>query len=126
MSYSGISWVIRNPEQLANFIQMAQQMPLPFHGQIKQPSHPKTLQQSRYAHSLTNSLAAYAQCAPEVAKKDAKVAYGVTIVCTSVVTGDRSARLKSFADYSKDELSGFITAMEAHLDERGIPYTAAE
>lgn len=123
---SGIHWVIRTEEQRLNFIKAAQSQPLPFSGKLQEPASPKTLKQVRYAHSMCNALAAYAQCPPEVAKKDAKVEFGVTIVCMSVVTGDRSARLKSFADYSKNEMIGFISAMEVFLTERGIPFETAE
>lgn len=123
---TGIHRVIRNEEQRQSFIQAAQVQPLPFAGKLQEPASPKTLKQIRYAHSLCNALAAYAQCAPEVAKKDAKVEFGVTIVCTSVVTGDRSARLKSFADYNKLEMVGFLSAMEVFLVERDIPFEAAE
>ena len=92
---------------------------------ITHPEDKKSGQQVRYAHSLCQSLADYKQVVLEVAKKDAKVAFGVIKVSQSIVTGDRSARLSSFSDYTKAEMMGFLKAMEAHLDENEIPYTPA-
>lgn len=123
---SGISWIIRNEDQRQRFIKAAQTQPMPFSGKIQEPASPKTLKQIRYCHSLCNALAAFKQCAPEVAKRDSKAEFGVVIVCTSVVTGDRSARLKSFADYSKTEMVGFISAMEVYLTENNIPFEPSE
>lgn len=118
----GIHWVVRTEEQRANFIQMAMGWALPFQGKIDKVHHPKTLQQIRYAHSLCNALAAHHGAAPEAAKKDAKVAFGVTVVSTSLVTGERTARLTSFADYTKEQMEAFCTAMEVHLSENNIPF----
>lgn len=96
---------------------------MPFSAKIALPSSPKTTQQIRYAHSLCNALAAYKQASPEAAKRDCKVAFGVVTVCTSLVTGERAARLKSFADYTKVEMEAFITQMEQYLSSEGIPFT---
>jgi len=101
-------------------------LPLPFQAKVNEPSSPKTLKQIRYAHSLCNALAAYKQCSPETAKRDSKREFGVIIVCTSIITGERTARLKSFADYSKGEMEAFIGQMTAYLDENEIPYTPSE
>ena len=122
---NGIHWVVRTPEQLANFLQFAQNMPMPFQGQIREPVSPKTTQQIRYMHSLCNALAAARGASPEDAKKDAKVEFGVVIVSTSLVSGNRTARLKSFADYSKDEAEAFCTQMEVFLSEQQIEFKAA-
>jgi len=42
------------------------------------------------------------------------------------VTGARAARLKSFGDYSKDEMCVFVEQMHHHLDENQIPYIRAK
>ncbi len=118
--------VVRNEQQREGLIIDQRALPLPFQVKISKPLSPKTLKQISYAHSLCGALAAYMQCSPEAAKRDAKAEYGVVIVCMSVVTGDRTARLKSFADYSKEEMVAFISAMEAHLSEHGIPFHASE
>jgi len=118
----GIHWVVKTEEQRGNFIQMASKWVLPFQGQLREPHHPKTLKQIRYAHSLCNALAAHHQAPPEAAKKDSKVAFGVTVVSTSLVTGDRTARLVSFADYTKEQMEAFCTAMEVYLSENGIEF----
>lgn len=106
----GVEWVIRNDDQV----------------RIGPLASPKTTKQVRYAHSLCGALAAFKQSSMEAAKKDAKVAFGVVVVSQSLITGDRTARLTSFADYSKAEMEGFITSMEAYLAENQIPFTASE
>jgi hypothetical protein len=122
----GIHWVVRNAEQQSNYIQMVLNMPMPFTAKLGPVIHPHTAKQLRYAHSLCNALASHHQVAPEVAKRDAKAAYGVIVVWSSLVTGDRTARLTSFADYSKDEMESFITQMEQHLSEKGIDFIPSE
>ena len=122
----GVHWVIRTDEQERNLIRYIRAQPKPYQAQIKEPSSPKTLKQIRYAHSLCNALAAFKQCSPETAKRDSKREFGVIIVCTSIITGERTARLKSFADYSKGEMEAFIGQMTAYLDENEIPYTPSE
>lgn len=87
--------------------------------------HPKSPSQIKYAHALCQALADYHKISLEDAKKDAKVEFGVVQVSTSCVTGDRTARLVSFADYTKEQMIGFITALEAHLMENSIPFTPA-
>ena len=115
--------VVRNEDQRGHAIRDVQGYELPFQIKTSDVHHPKTTKQIRYAHSLCNALAAYTQSSPEHAKSDAKREFGVIVVCQSIVTGDRSARLVSFADYNREQMEGFITAMEAHLSERNIPFT---
>ena len=122
----GIQWIIRTEEQRANFIQMAAQWQLPFQGKISQPHHPKTAQQIRYAHSLCNALAAAKKAHPEVAKRDAKAEYGVIVVHHSLLTGERTARLVSFRDYTKEQMEAFLTAMEVYLTQEGIEFIPSE
>ena len=117
---------ILSEEQRGRFILNVQMHPLPFSGKLGEIHSPKTLKQIRYAHSLCNALAAYKQVSPEVAKKDAKVAFGVIVVCTSIITGERTARLTSFADYDKTEMEAFITQMEVYLSTEAIPFIASE
>ena len=119
----GQHWAIRNEEQRRFLIEKVREQPLPFHAKLMEPHSPKSGKQIRYAHSLCNALASYKQASPVAAKKDAKAAFGVVIVCTSLVTGERSARLKSFADYTKQEMEGFVTGMEVYLSQNCIPYT---
>lgn len=125
MSMTGQHYVVRNEDQRGNALRQLQEFHLPFQVKTSAIHLPKTSKQVRYAHSLCNALAAYAQSSPEHAKADAKREYGVILVCQSIVTGDRSARLVSFADYKRDEMAGFIASMEAHLSENNIPFTPA-
>jgi hypothetical protein len=122
----GQHWAVRTDEQREAIINEVRKRPLPFHLKMMEPHSPKTLKQIRYAHSMCNALAAYKQADPEAAKRDAKVAFGIVTVCTSLITGGRSARLKSFADYTRDEMMAFIQSMEVYLDENQIPFTRSE
>ena len=122
---TGLHWIVRTAEQQGNLMQVLHDFPLPYMVKVGQVQHPKTTQQIRYAHSLCNALAAAKQVSPVLAKRDAKVAFGVIKVHHSVITGDRTARLESFAEYSREEMEGFLTAMEVHLSEQGIEYTPA-
>ncbi len=121
----GQFYVVRNKDQQRNSINQQLNTEFPYQVQVTAVHTPKSTQQVRYAHSLCGALAAYKQCALDDAKRDAKREFGVIIVCTSVVTGERTARLKSFSDYSKVEMQAFITQMEAYLDQEQIPYTHA-
>lgn len=118
--------IARNNAQLDAIISKMREYPLPFQVKFGEVKSPKTLKQIRYKHSLCNALAAYKQASPEAAKRDAKVAFGTVTICTSLVTGDRAVRLKSFADYSKDESMSFIAAFEVYLYENNIPFVKAE
>lgn len=122
----GIHSVIRNEDQRDYLIAAIKSRGLPFQCKVSEVHHPKTLKQIRYAHSLCNAVAAYKQASPEDSKRDAKVAFGVITVCTSLITGDRGARLKSFSDYTRDEMAAFIEQMHVYLDENQIPYTRAK
>ncbi len=122
---SGQHRAINDDYQLDLAITEVRNMPMPFILKVTKPVSRKTTQQIRYAHSLCNALAAYKQASPESAKRDAKVEFGTVTICTSLVTGDRAVRLKSFADYSRDEMIAFVTPMEAYLDENSIPFIRA-
>ena len=57
----------------------------------------------------------------EAVARDLKVQYGVITTEYSPVTGKRSARLKSTAEYSKAEMAALITATLAWAAGEGIP-----
>ena len=57
----------------------------------------------------------------EAVARDLKVQYGVITTEYSPVTGKRSARLKSTAEYSKAEMASLITATLAWAADQGIP-----
>lgn len=57
----------------------------------------------------------------EAVARDLKVQYGVITTEYSPVTGKRSARLKSTAEYSKAEMASLITATLAWAAGEGIP-----
>ena len=122
----GQHWAVRSEEQRKRVIDLVKARPLPFQCKLMDQHTPHSGKQIRYAHSLCNALAAYRQASPEMAKKDAKASFGVVIVCSSLITGDRSARLKSFADYTRHEMEAFITQMEQHLSENSIPFIGSE
>ena len=119
-------YVLRNEDQLSRFKAYLDKFDLPIQVKISKAHTPKTTKQVRYAHSLCGALAVYAQITPKAAKIDTKASFGTVIVCMSSVTGDRTARLKSFEHYSRDEMSAFVNGMHAHLDEKQIPYVRAQ
>ena len=119
----GAHWVIRNRDQQKRVLDFIFQAPFPYTVKVGPVVPPHTSKQIRYAHSLCNALAAFHGVDPTQAKRDAKAAYGVLRASTSILTGDKSVRLLSFTEYTRDELSAFCTAMEAHMDTEGIPYT---
>ena len=123
---SGIQWVVRNDEQLGYLIGYLKGTPYPYQIKVSKVHHPKTTQQIRYAHSLCGALAKAKGANPEHAKKDCKAEFGVVVVDTSLVTGQRNARLVSFADYSREQMEAFCTAMEAHLSENNIDFVGAD
>lgn len=118
-------YVIRNQDQLSRLKPYLDKFDFPFQIKISKVGAPKTWKQIKYAHSLCNALALYKQTTPEAAKRDSKVAFGTVTICASIVTGDRTVRLKSFADYSKEEMCAFVLGMHTHLDENKIPYVRA-
>ena len=86
---------------------------------------PKTTPQLRYAHSLMGFIAKAKKCSPEVVKTDCKREFGEIKVCTSSITGERTARLISLADYSRKEIEVFITQIEHFCDSNSINYIEA-
>jgi hypothetical protein len=93
---------------------------------ITNQDNPKTPSQIAYSHSLIHALADHLNRDFEEVKTDSKREFGVIKVSTSTITGDRTARLSSFADYTRDEMIGFITALEAHLLEHGVRFQPAK
>lgn len=57
----------------------------------------------------------------EAIARDLKVEYGVITTEYSPVTGKRSARIKSTAEYSTAEMAALITATLAWAADQGIP-----
>lgn len=58
---------------------------------------------------------------PEAVARDLKVEYGVIVTEYSPVTGKRSARIKSTAEYSKSEMSALLDATLAWAADHCIP-----
>ena len=122
---SGIFRNIVSEEQRENAITALRNYPLPCQYKLQPPVPPKTAKQLRYMHSLCNSLSSHHNVDPEAGKRDSKAAYGVVVVSTSLITGERSARLASFADYTKDQAEAFCHGMESHMSLAGIPFFPA-
>lgn len=57
----------------------------------------------------------------EAVARDLKVQYGVISTHYSPVSGKRSARIKSTAEYTKPEMSALISATLAWAADMGIP-----
>ena len=120
------AFVLRNEDQLSKFKGYLDKFDFPFQLTLSKVAAPKTWKQVKYAHSLCTALAVYKQTSLEAAKRDAKVAFGTVTICASIVTGDRTVRLKSFGDYTKEEMIAFVESMHVYLDENQIPYIRAE
>jgi hypothetical protein len=99
--------------------------PIPFQVSINKVTHPKTLSQIKYMHSLCQAMATHYNVTLEAAKRDSKAEYGVVTVAHSLITGQRNARLESFKDYSKEQAEAYITCMEQYLSENLIEFIGA-
>lgn len=122
----GINWTIRTTEQLGYLMTHINALRLPFSVKVGRVHTPKTWSQIKYAHSLCNAWAVHKKIPEPKAKRDLKAEFGVVLVETSSVTGDRSARLLSFADYSDLQMSAFLSATEVFFDENGVEYIRSE
>lgn len=125
----GIFWVIRNDEQqqkAADLVRKHERGDQAWSMKWQLYKAPKTLKQLKYIHSLINAIAIHASSGTETVKTDVKREFGIIEVSTSTITGARTARLKSFAEYSKEELEAVIAQTQVHCDENGIPYTPSE
>ena len=87
---------------------------------------PKTTQQIRYAHGIMKFIAKDKRCTVEDVKTDSKREFGLITVGTSSITGERSARLVSLADYNKQQIEVFITQLEHYCDSNNIKYIEAK
>ncbi len=87
---------------------------------------PKTTQQIRYAHSIMRFIAKANRCTDEDVKIDCKREFGIITVGTSSITGERSAKLVSLADYNKQQIEVFITQLEHYCDSNSIDYIEAK
>jgi hypothetical protein len=87
---------------------------------------PKTTPQIRYAHGIMKFIAKAKRCTLEDVKTDCKREFGIITVGTSSITGERSARLVSLADYNKEQIEVFITQLEHYCDSNNIKYIEAE
>ena len=116
--------VIKNKEQAAKVCGqlLAEDYDRPKLLKLSDYKPPKTTQQVRYAHSIIGYIAKHNAISAEKAKTDSKVAFGIINVETSCITGARSARLKSLADYTKEEIEVFITQLEHFCEENNIYY----
>jgi len=120
------SFVLRNEQQLSKFKVYLDKFDFPFQLTLSKVAAPKSWKQIKYVHSLCQALASYKQTTLEAAKRDCKVEFGIVTICSSVVTGARTMRLKSFGDYSREEMVVFVEQMHVYLDENQIPYIRAE
>lgn len=122
----GIFWVIRNDEQqqkAADLVRKHERGDQAWSMKWQLYKAPKTAKQLRYIHSLINAIAIHTSSGTETVKTDVKREWGIIEVSTSTITGARTARLKSFAEYSKEELETVIAQTQAHCDENDIKYT---
>ncbi len=118
--------VIRNETQCDKLVAAIRCTSLPFLNTIDRAKPPGSSKQIAYCHSMANALADARGVAVEKAKFDLKLAFGVWTASTNVVTGDRCVDVKSWADYTREEMAGFIPAVEVFLNEEGIDYIPSD
>lgn len=87
-----------------------------------------TLDQGRLAHKLWQWFADFwnqrfpdAQTSAETVKQGIKQQFGAIVTEYNPCTGQREARVKSWAEYSRKERADLITATLAFLAEQGCP-----
>lgn len=94
------------------------------HGDYK---NPRSLPQNAMFHDLCGEIAEYwnanreEKTSAEAIKRDLKVEFGLIATEYSPVSGKRSARLVSTADYKSAEMASLITATLAWAADNGIP-----
>lgn len=122
---TGEFYICRNKEQRENACRWVMQYPddtvMVKVGKYKAPkSHP----QLEKIHAMIRDIAVHMEVPEEQVKGEIKVKFGVTIVYTSIIDGTRKARLKSFADYTRKEMTATIEALQVWCAEQGIRLSA--
>ena len=118
--------VIRNGDQRARFIEKLRQCSLPVQVRVGPVKTPKSTQQINYCGHMFRRLAKANGATFEDAKHDCKLAFGIWTARTNVVTGDRAVDMKSLGAYTREDMAGFIPALECHLDEQGIEFVRSD
>ena len=103
----------------ANYV-LAQPTSPAFSVQCKLFRPPKTLAQLKKIHAMIDDIAKHLKKDKRTVKIDVKVAFGVYHVYTSSIDGSRQVILKSFEDYSREELLTTISALEVWCQEKNI------
>lgn len=89
--------------------------------QCKPYKPPKTYPQLQKIHAMIRDIASFKGMLEPQVKTDVKREFGVVIVYTSAIDGERKARLKSLADYSREELCATLQKLEVWCAENQIP-----
>ena len=124
----GIFTVLRNKTQAERYAKslIALDFTKPYAVKLQEYKPPKTNSQTAYAHSIIGYIALAKSEQAKQVKIDAKREWGVIEVSTSSITGERTARLKSFSMYSKEEMKTFLHQAESYCDENSIYYVKSE
>lgn len=129
----GAFYLIRNSDEWRRykpgFIDHAQSLinDGPVFIKIARYVHPKSLSQNDMFRGLCRDISEWwnankvEQTTPEAVARDLKVEYGIILTEYSPVTGKRAARLKSTADYTKQEMQNLITATLSWAADNKIP-----
>ena len=115
--------IITDDSDILSLVDELREMQKPVEVTIRRKA--KTPAQIRYAHHLIRCIAAHGRQDFETVKEDAKAKWGVVSVYTSLIDGERAARLKSFGEYEKAEMMAFIAQAEAFCCEKQIEFTPA-
>ena len=120
--------VIHNATQAAGFFGrlLALGFDKPLMVKVGPYKPPKTTPQVRYAHSIMGFIAKAKKADPKDVKYDCKLQFGINLIRTSSISGERVIEQKSLGDYTKEEIEPFITQLEHYCDSNHIKYIAAK
>lgn len=94
--------------------------------EVKPYKPPKTNPQLAYVHSMISAIAKHTGELPDKIKEDVKIEFGIFEIKTSAITGQRTSRLKSFADYNKSEMEVLLRQVEHYCEENQVEYVRSD
>ena len=122
MIMEGSAWVLRTPDMVKRFsnLLLSRIQNGPLIVECKAYDAPRSRRQRGYLHAVVRQIALARGVHEADLKEDLKVAFGVTQVETSLVTGDRIARLISTERYTREQMTAFLHAVIAWAAGEGI------
>ena len=118
----GAYYVVRTEQQRKNAADNVLSQPISpaFTVQCKPYKPPKTYPQLEKIHAMIKDVALHLGKDDRMVKIDVKSKFGVYHVYSSAIDGERQVIFKSFADYTREELSSAVQGLEVWCSENGI------